>query len=217
MGGRGHRRRHWGDMGAWEERRRRGIICNVATLGTGQPWPGDIWQVRLLATAQAPGSGPRPSAACCCVSLCCVVLCLLLCSVRQQRAGGRWRQNTVAASPVPWPPPDQAWSPHRQHQPPHTSCQLPQLPRPRLVAATPPAAARWAGGCWVVSVRRLEECGTVHAACLLIRPRSRPPLAAVWLCPVSSARCSLQCVPVYSQTWDHGLVQGAVQCEQGSR
>ena len=173
--------------------------------------------MRLLATAQGPGSGPRPSAACCCVSLCCVVLCLLLCSVRQQRAGGRWRQNTVAASPVPWPPPDQAWSPHRQHQPPHTSCQLPQLPRPRLVAATPPAAARWAGGCWVVSVRRLEECGTVHAACLLIRPRSRPPLAAVWLCPVSSARCSLQCVPVYSQTWDHGLVQGAVQCEQGSR
>ena len=172
--------------------------------------------MRLLATAQAPGSGPRPSAACCCVSLCCVVFIVVLCAAAacwrsvEAEHGGSLARAVAAARPglVPTPP-----TPAATHQ------------LPAAAAATPPAGGRHAPSCGQVGGRLLgaecEEAGgvrdCVHAACLLIRPRSRPPLAAVWLCPVSSARCSLQCVPVYSQTWDHGLVQGAVQCEQGSR
>ena len=168
--------------------RRRGIICNVSTLG----WAALAWWHLTSEAAHRTGTRQRGLGrvlACCCVSLCCVYCCAL---PRQQRAGGRWRQNTVAAS-HPWPPPDQAWSPHRQHQPPRPH----QLPA--AAAATPPAGGRHApscgpggrGGCWVA------VCGgggaAVRAACLLISQQQ----ATTCCCMVmSSARCSLQCVPV---------------------
>ena len=194
--------------------RRRGIICNVATLGwAALAW----WHLTSEAAGHRTGSRQRASAQCClllCVSVLCCVYCCALCGSSVLEVGGgrtRWQPRPCRGRRQTRP------GPHTANTSRHTpaascrSCHAPGWwpPRPQL---------RPGGrGCWVVSVRRLEECGTVHAACLLIRPRSRPPLAAVWLCPVSSARCSLQCVPVYSQTWDHGLVQGAVQCEQGSR
>ena len=191
--------------------RRRGIICNVSTLG----WAALAWWHLTSEAAHRTGTRQRGLGrvlACCCVSLCCVYCCAL---PRQQRAGGRWRQNTVAAS-HPWPPPDQAWSPHRQHQPPRPH----QLPA--AAAATPPAGGRHApscgpggrGGCWVA------VCGAggaaVRAACLLIRASSRPPLAAVWLCPVLGAVSSV-CLSLQPDMGPWAGAVCSVQCEQGSR
>ena len=183
--------------------RRRGIICNVSTLG----WAALAWWHLTSEAAHRTGTRQRGLGrvlACCCVSLCCVYCCAL---PRQQRAGGRWRQNTVAAS-HPWPPPDQAWSPHRQHQPPRPH----QLPA--AAAATPPAGGRHAPSWGQVGGAAAGWWCAVGAVLRSVRPVYwSGPAAGHHLLLYGYVQCSVQspvCACLSSPTWDHGLVQSAV-------
>ena len=119
--------------------RRRGIICNVATLGWAVlAW----WHLTSEAAGHRTGSRQRASAQCClllCVSvLCCVVFIVVLCAAAacwrsvEAEHGGSLARAVAAARPglVPTPP-----TPAATHQ------------LPAAAAATPPAGGRHAPSC----------------------------------------------------------------------
>ena len=144
--------------------------------------------MRLLATAQAPGSGPRPSAACCCVSLCCVVFIVVLCAAAacwrsvEAEHGGSLARAVAAARPglVPTPP-----TPAATHQ------------LPAAAAATPPAGGRHAPSRGQVGGRLLggecEEAGGVRDCACGVSIDQAPQQATTCCCMVmSSVQCSVQ-------------------------
>ena len=208
MGGRRHGRGHGGDRGGGE------ALSVMCPPWAGQPWPGDIWQVRLP-TAQAQGSGA--SAECWPAVVClCVVFIVVLCrgSSVLEVGGGRTRWQPRTRGRRQTRPGHHTANTSR---PGHTSCQLPQLPRPRLVAATPPAAGQVGGaaaGWWCAVRAELRSVRPVYWS---------GPAAGHHLLLYGYVQCSVQspvCACLSSPTWDHGLVQCAVcsvQCEQGSR
>ena len=212
MGGRGHRRRHWGDMGVWEERRRRGIICNVATLGWALGSPGlvtsDKWGCWPPHRLQAAGLGPvLPAVVCLCVVLCCVYCCALCGSSVLEVGGGRtrWQPRPCRGRRQTRP------GPHTANTSRHTpaascrSCHAPGWwpPRPQLRPGGRAAAGWWVWGGWRsagLCMRRVYWSGPAAGHHLLLYGYVQcPVLGAVSSVCLSTARhgtmgwCRVQC------------------------
>lgn len=169
--------------------RRRGIICNVATLGwAALAW----WHLTSEAAGHRTGSRQRASAQCClllCVSvLCCVVFIVVLCAAAacwrsvEAEHGGSLARAVAAARPglVPTPP-----TPAATHQ------------LPAAAAATPPAGGRHAPSCGQVGGRLLggecEEAGGVRDCACGVSIDQAPQQATTCCCMVmSSVQCSVQ-------------------------
>ena len=172
--------------------RRRGIICNVSTLG----WAA--WGSPGLVTSDKWGcpphrhqaAGPRPSAG---LLLCVSVLCLLLCSAA---AAACWRsveaEHGGSLAPVAAARPGLVTTPPTPAAPatPAASCRSCHAPgwwppRPQL-------RARWAGRLLGGGVR----CGRCCGPCGLSIDQGQQQATTCCCMVMSSARCSLQCVPV---------------------
>ena len=188
--------------------RRRGIICNVATLGWAVlAW----WHLTSEAAGHRTGSRQRASAQCClllCVSVLCCVYCCALCGSSVLEVGGgrtRWQPRPCRGRRQTRP------GPHTANTSRHTpaascrSCHAPGWwpPRPQLRPGGRAAAGWWVWGGWRsagLCMRRVYWSGPAAGHHLLLYGYVQcPVLGAVSSVCLSTARhgtmgwCRVQC------------------------